>query len=94
MAKYNTQANDMAMTANNWRIKSGALQLSSTNKRSRPEILGPRWKVKRDEVKQEFKRRSKELRTLEKKRGTTRMTRIESSRIQIDNETTRSNRSG
>ena len=25
MAKCNTQANDMAMTANNWRIESGAL---------------------------------------------------------------------
>ena len=41
-----------------------------------------------DEVKQELKRRSKELRALEKKRGTTRMTRIESSRNQIDYETT------
>ena len=43
---------------------------------------------KRDEVKQELKRRSKESRALEKKRGTTRMTRIESSQNQIDYETT------
>ena len=74
--------------ADTWHIESGALQHSSTNKRSRPEILGPRWKGKRDEVKQELKRRSKELRALEKKRGMARMTRIESSRNQIDYETT------
>ena len=41
-----------------------------------------------DEVKQELKRRSKESRALEKKRGTKRMTRIENSRNQIDYETT------
>ena len=40
-------------------------------------------------MKQELKRRSKELRALEKKRGTTRMMRIESSRNQIDYETWR-----
>ena len=39
------------------------------NKRSRPEILGPRRKGKRDEVKQELERRSKESRALEKKRN-------------------------
>ena len=44
---------------------------------------------KRDEVKQELNRRSKESRALEKKRGTTRMTRIESSRNQIDSKTLR-----
>ena len=43
---------------------------------------------KRDDVKQELKRRSKESRALEKKRGTTRMTGIESSGNQIDYETT------
>ena len=43
---------------------------------------------KRDEVKQELGRRSKESRALEKKRGTPRMTRIESSQNQIDYETT------
>ena len=74
--------------ADTWHIGSGALQHFSTNKRSRPEILGPRRKGKRDEVKQEFKRRSKELRALEKKRGTMRMARIKSSRNQIDYETT------
>ena len=71
-----------------WRIESGALQHSSTNKRSRPEILGPRRKGKRDEVKQELKRRGKESRAFEKKRGTVSMTRIESSLNQIDYETT------
>ena len=43
---------------------------------------------KKDEVKQEFKRRSEESRALEKKRGATRMTRIEHLRNQIDYETT------
>ena len=43
---------------------------------------------KRDKVKQELKRRSKESRALERKRGTTRMTGIESSLNQIDDETT------
>ena len=43
---------------------------------------------KKDEVKQELKRRSKGSRALEKKRGTTRMTKIESSQNQIDYETT------
>ena len=43
---------------------------------------------KKDEVKQELKRSSKESRTLEKKRGIMRMTRIENSRNQIDYETT------
>ena len=71
-----------------WRIESGALQHSSTNKRSRPEILGSRQKGKRNEVNQELKRRSKESRALEKRRGATRMMRIESSRNQIDYVTT------
>ena len=48
----NTQANDKANNgeslADTWRIESGELQHSSTNKRSRPEILGPRRKRKRE----------------------------------------------
>ena len=39
-------------------------------------------------MKQELKRRSKESRALEKKRRTTKMTRIENPRNQIDYETT------
>ena len=41
-----------------------------------------------DEVKQELKRIRKESRAFEKKRGTTRMTRIKSSRNKIDYEST------
>ena len=91
MAKCNMQANDMATTANNWQTPGASnpgRYNRLLNKRSRPEILGPRRKGKGDEVKQELKRRSKESRAPEKKRGTTRMTRIESSRNQIDYETT------
>ena len=91
MAKCNTQANDMATTANNWRTP-GALNPGRYNTPPLTRDLVPRSLDRdgreMDEVKQELKRRSKESRALEKKRGTTRMTRIKSSRNQIDYETT------
>ena len=81
MAKCNTQSNDMATTANNWQTP-GASNPGRYNTPPLTRDLIPRsqdrdGREKRDEVKQELKRRSKESRALEKKRGTTRMTRIE-----------------
>ena len=91
MIKCNMQANDMATTANNGQTH-GASNPGRYNTPPLIRDLVPRsrteTKGKRDEVKQELKRRSKESRALEKKRGTTRMTRIKSSWNQIDSETT------
>ena len=91
MEKCNTQENDMATTTTNWRT-TGASDPGRYNTPPLTRIssrdLRTETEGKRDEVKQERKRRSKESRAFEKKRGTTRMTRIESSRNQIDYETT------
>ena len=91
MAKGNTQAHDMATTANNWQTP-GASNPGRYNSPPLTRVLVPRSQDrdgrKRDEVKQELKIRSKESRAFEKKRGMTTMTRIKCSWNQIDYETT------
>ena len=70
------QADDMATTANNCQTP-GASDPGCYNTPPLTRDLVPRVRTetegKRDEVKQELKRRSKESRPLEKKGGTTRI---------------------